>query len=128
MNPNFDEFGWYYSIDGEQFHGPYDTREDAIAMGRDHAEGTPFEICEANSETPRFTVSGEYVLESFEDENASIAGDSESILSPTREQVTDLTNRLTATFAEWAKGVRTHVWAFGEIRNKELIKAEGEPA
>ncbi len=43
-------YKWYVALDeeSERWNGPYDTREEAINVGRDEYDGDPFCICESD--------------------------------------------------------------------------------
>lgn len=109
---------WYYASGRkpEVWHGPCESREEAINMGRNSALG-PFSICQAEHQT--WSVpGGESFFESFCLDNEEL-GDPDgdgfgTDISPTPEQYRDLSSALHSVFTSWMDrhGFKPDVWAF----------------
>lgn len=121
------DWQWWHSHNGgEEYYGPCDTREDAIAEGRDQADGESFIICEARKGGLRDFINGR-VSEWLDDRNDDQGPPDEAISERiTDAQWKDLDARLTEAAKQWADANNIHdrVWAFAATRNDEDIEGD----
>ena len=122
---------WWYTQDEEWWNGPCETREDAIADGREDYGADNFEICEAEQGmygTPRF-YDIEELMNNINEERTDPNGDGifHSGLRPEQEHA--LEHAVREAIQTWmeANGMRTTAWAFENMRNRETIPGVDEP-
>jgi hypothetical protein len=125
-------FKWWWG-EGEypeEYNGPFDSREEAIADARDndvHID-TGFTICEADKEAPRY-IDGYRFLEEWGDLNSDLANPSGehfgSDVCPSKEQLDELTDMLKQAFTAWMDRHKLHplVWTFATMRNEQVFPA-----
>lgn len=116
---------WYWSADGERFHGPFTSREEAIEEGRESdEEGVGFEIVEATKgrlQTAIFRDLDQKLDDANEDNGDP---DGETIAAQVTDvEWLDLETRLNDAIAKWADVNVIHklVWTFATTRNRESI-------
>ncbi len=123
------QWQWWHSHDGgEQYHGPCDSREEAIEAGRDYADGEAFMICEARKGGLRDFMRGR-VSEWLDDRNEDQRPPDEAISERiTQSQWDDLDVKLCLAARIWADANNIHdrVWAFAKTRNEEDIEGDEE--
>jgi hypothetical protein len=129
--PSADEAGWqwYCSHDDENFQGPYDTRDEAVSVGRENWSGEAFSIIEARKRDLRRYLPGpdqfiDEILEracdddQFGDDTADLIGD--------QDRVAAAKTALRAALAKWWDdhgAIFPDAWAFSETRNATWLPA-----
>jgi hypothetical protein len=126
------QWWWGKHAEAERYNGPFATREEAVAEAMEESESGEefpcFTVCEATKAALRDDVfDADWALEQWHDRNEEAQDeDGELGMSPTNEQRAELEQVLTAAFAGWRqKHHLGRAWAFGEIRNTEIIQARG---
>ena len=122
------KFGWYYSLDEEEYNKA-SSREEAIEDGTQEAlehGHTTFYICEADKEVLRDDIfDADHVLDRFEERNDDCWP--EGFKSPDIDQAAceELEKRLNETFSQWRKEFgKWESWNFYTTRNREIIRVE----
>lgn len=121
-------FAWYMGAgkDPESCHGPYATREDAIAEGRGYGHDNGFTVMEADKAVPSLPDADDLISE-FLDNNEELAdpdGDCFGTdFKASREQEDELTAAVQLVFRDWLDKHKLWptVWAFGAMRNQEYF-------
>ena len=125
-----DKYMWWYGTSDDRFDTQHNTREDAIAHGREmcskHDKG--FYICEAI--TPSVKISNyldfdlllEHVNEQCFDNHGDPDGDGD-MLSVTNEQSSILSESIRELVDKWQsnQSITVSSWQFSHSRNKEFI-------
>lgn len=126
-------FKWWWAVgtsEPEIYHGPCDTREEAIDTARgDYGAELGFVIVEADRSVPTCNIfDSDRVLEDYEEHNEECWGEDGADLGPSGEQQRDLENMLRDTLDAWFKkhSISQRGWAFSDQRNQETF--EPEPA
>ena len=127
-------FQWWWSLgaDPESYHGPCETREEAMAeaqAGGGKEEG--FTICEADRSVPTVHVFDAFqVFERYEECNEECWGYDGADVVATHEQKCDLEQMLGDAFRAWFKkhGIDQPASALGEHRSDEYFPPESAAA
>jgi hypothetical protein len=128
-------FKWWMAVgtqDPDFYHGPYDSKEEAIAQA--HAEegkDRGFTIVEADKAKPTSDIfTADSIFEMYEEHNIECWGEDGADFEVTREAEIELEKMLTAALESWFDKFRTRPtpWSFGEQRNKEYFKPSSEAA
>jgi hypothetical protein len=118
---------WWISTDEERYQGPYDSREEAIAVGTDDYGGDAFHICEATQGMLNLRPFwADDIYDRLQDVNEERVDPEDGELfrkSPTKEQDADLANMVNDAIEAWARkhNIDTRAWAFDSQRNSERI-------
>ncbi len=123
---------WYYSRseDNEYWEGGYDTREEAIAHGLSDYDGETFWIVVADNPPLRLSdwIDDDLLERAderlFDSDRASSEHDCDAIFEATREQETDLVERIKKACDEWqeAHGLIFRANTFFSMGTPECIK------
>ena len=127
-------FQWWWSLgaDPESYHGPCETREEAMAeaqAGGGKEEG--FTICEADRSVPTAHVFDAFqVFERYEECNEECWGYDGADVVATHEQKCDLEQMLGDAFRAWFKkhGIDQRAWRFDEHRCDEYFPPKSAAA
>ncbi len=124
-----DGWEWYWSLDEENYKGPEATRENAIEMGREDADGAPFfimEACKGNLTGPSAdTIIGNWIENELDNGTWGDDGDGDMLGTPEEQKAA--TAELDALLdAWWAKHANLFPgpWVFNGTRNAEMIPGE----
>lgn len=119
------EWFWWSGFDGENYDGPFNTREAAIA----NLDGEFGYVCEARQDPLTFSdwLDMESIFDCAEEammDNGHTNEDGDPVFEVSTEQAKDLAYRLKRACDEWqaANGLVFIPWDFTEVRNKEQIK------
>jgi hypothetical protein len=117
-------FKWYYaeSDDAEHWHGPYDTKGEAVDAGVDHYEDDAFFVCEADKSVckPPHLLLIDHII----DQNDRCWGEDGCEHEWTSEQEAELEAAVTAVIQDWLNKYPPATYVFGTTRNvSEIIPA-----
>lgn len=115
---------WYYARQGDEPYHPADSREDALAKGRQEFGVWGFVLCEAIPAPLHHDIfDADEVLEQFEGTNEDHWGEAGET-DPTLAQRTELEQALAATLAAWrTRHGLYEAGLFAETRNEERVPA-----
>jgi hypothetical protein len=126
------EFKWWTGVGGdhESFHGPYDSKEEAVAEGHGYDYVDGFTVVEADKSLVSNTIDGddyaEQIVEELLDDNAECWGEDgpDDVWSPS--QIDGLAADIRKTVDMWLMNNQPTTWTFGVQRNSEYFPPKGE--
>lgn len=121
-------FKWWTGAgkEAEWYHGPFDTREDAIGKSRAEYPQGDFTIYEADKAVLSFDMfAADRLLEDFEEHNLECWSEDGPDICLTSEQERDLERHMAEALKGWLdkSGEMPVAWAIGESRNEEYFPA-----
>jgi hypothetical protein len=133
MNVKQSHLGWSYSLNQEEFHGVYETKEEAIeealdVIECDGDEQDVFWIAEALE--PIISVNASQVLEYLRDESLSEYGEyvDDYLLDVNRVDEDELTDMLTKVFKNWSdkNGYKPNFYGIGKEESFSINDYDSE--
>ena len=114
---------WGYSTNEEWYTGSFDTREDAIAEGREYGSSRFWVGQFVDPPTPESYIDAEDIIEKVLCQDEYCLECADGCLSCTREQQDELTTAIRKTFGEWLDKHDLRP-TFGLVENAEEINTD----
>lgn len=129
-------FKWWVadSEDAESYHGPHNTREEAIAEGESLFDGHQFYVVEADKTVMSSYVDGESyaerIMEDLTERNEECWGEygPDDPWAAYQNPQRSLGNAIERAVADWVKEHPGSTWSFHTMRNGEIITPAAEAA
>jgi len=126
------EFKWWMSGGSgpESFHGPFDSKEEAVDEGRGYGWEDGFTVVEADKSVVSNTIGGDDYAERIVDElledNAECWGEDGPENEWSTSQIDSLAADIRKTVDMWLMNNQPATWSFGVMRNSEYFPPKGE--
>ena len=133
--PKAPGWGWYAAPKGCERHhvGPEASREGVLAALAAEPAGE-YDVVEARPETVDLRIDGEDLLRMIDEANDAVVDhEGDCTVFPNDlplEATEDLADVVEAAVRDWARrrGVTPEAWAFGEVRNRSVVRIGPDPA